>query len=240
LLFILYVFLSELDNYWLISVNHITQHRVIMQQHKLTTGEVINRLKNLFLVDTDYKLAKEMGIGQANISMWKKRDKVSIKVITDICNQHGFNINHVLYGEGHSQVPGSFGMPKQTGLIPVVGLAEAGPGIFSLDGDYPPGSSDTYLSKPYGLKDTSAFGIRIEGDSMRPAFKPGHMVIVSPNLECQNGDIVVAHLKSNGNILGELYLKSTMVTLIKYNDDDIYVPRSELRWCYPVIWHKRR
>ena len=201
---------------------------------------VIDRLKAVLGVKSNYQLAKLAGINPSNMSVWKQRDSIPYKMITRVCEERKINYNYILYGEGHPKVEGSFDVPKEKGLIPVVGLADAGPGVFGEDGGDPAGISDTYLSKPHGLKDQNAFGIRIEGDSMRPAFKRGHMVIVSPNMECQNGDVVVADLKKNGKILGEIHRKNGEITLKKYNADDIIIPEKELRWCYPVVWHKRR
>ena len=122
----------------------------------------------------------------------------------------------------------------------MVGLAEAGPGVFSED-SYPTGSSDTYLSKPHGVKDISAFGVRIEGDSMLPAFKPGHMVVVSPNMEVQTGDVCVLKVEDMGNILGEIkYLSNGNTLIIKYNAENIEINKDKIIWLYPVVWHKRR
>lgn len=202
----------------------------------VTIVKVLERLRTVLDVKTNYKLSKLLEINPGNISVWKKRDTIPFKLLTSVCDKHSINYNYIIYGEGYPHMPGSFDVPKADGLIPVVGLAEAGPG----DGGHPPGVSDTYLSRPAGLKDPKAFGVRIEGDSMRPAFKPGQIVIVSPKLECQNGDVVVANLKNHGHILGEIIISSEKATLTKYNADDIVFSLKELIWCYPVVWHKRR
>lgn len=207
---------------------------------KPTFVEILERLKAVLDVRTDYQFSKLVGINPGNVSVWKKRDSIPFKLLAKISDKHSINYNYILYGEGHPKVEGSFDVPKEKGLIPVVGLADAGPGIYGEDGGYPPGVSDTYLSKPFGLKDQNAFGIRIEGDSMRPAFKPGHMVIVSPNMKCEDGDVVVADLRKNGKVLGEIHRKNGKVILKKYNSEDITIPKDELKWCYPVVWHKRR
>jgi phage repressor protein C with HTH and peptisase S24 domain len=212
-----------------------------MTNEIITINEVLSRLRESLSVDTDYKLAKLLEISQSNISMWRKRGSIPYKMLSTVCSKHELNVNWILNGEGHSQVPGSYDVPAEPGLIPVVGLAEAGPGIFSSDGDYPPGVSDIYLSRPNGLKDISAFGVRIEGDSMFPAFKPGHMVVVSPNMEVQDGDICVLFIKGVGNIIGEVKCLGNGDTLIiKYNADNIKIEKEKIVWSYPVVWHKRK
>jgi SOS-response transcriptional repressor LexA len=211
-----------------------------MSTNKITISEVLSRLKDSLSVNTDYKLAKMLEISPSNISMWRKRGSIPYKMLSDLCNKRELNINWILNGEGHPKVPGSISMPKEKGLIPVVGLAEAGPGVFSED-SYPAGSSDTYLSKPHGIKDINAFGVRIEGDSMLPAFKPGHMVVVSPNMEVQTGDVCVLNIKDMGNILGEIKCLGNGNTLIiKYNAENIEIDKDKIIWRYPVVWHKRK
>jgi SOS-response transcriptional repressor LexA len=211
-----------------------------MQNEITTISEVLSRLKDSLSVNTDYKLAKLLKISQSNISMWRKRNSIPYKLLTDLCNKRELNINWILNGEGHPEVPGSYNMPKEEGLIPVVGMAEAGPGIFNED-TYPAGSSDTYLSRPHGIKDMNAFGVRVEGDSMLPAFKPGHMMVVSPNMEVQSGDVCVLNVRGKGNILGEVKCLGGGDTLIiKYNADNINILKEDIVWRYPVVWHKRK
>ncbi len=211
-----------------------------IQNNKTTISEVLLRLKSSLSVDTDYKLAKLLEISPSNISMWRKRGSVPYKLLSDLCNIRELNINWILNGEGHPEIQGSYNMPKEEGLIPVVGLAEAGPGIFNED-SYPVGSSDTYLSRPHGIRDLNAFGVKVEGNSMLPAFKPGHMVVVSPNMEVQSGDVCVLNINGRGNILGEIkYMVNGDMLIIKYNDDDIKILKEDIIWQYPVVWHKRK
>jgi len=203
--------------------------------------KIIERIKEYKNLRYETEIADLLDVPKATVYAWLRRDNISKTKIDLWCAKHNLNVDYFLYGEGIPEAPGSFNAPKEKGLIPVIGLAEAGPGIFSEDA-FPAGVSDTYLSKPNGLKDNNAFGVRIEGDSMSPAFKSGQMVIVSPNLECQEGDVVVANLKNNGNILGELKYTPTKIKFKKYNPSvsDIVVAKDELIWCYPVVWHKRR
>ena len=75
---------------------------------------------------------------------------------------------------------------------------------------------------------------------MLPALKPSQIAIVSPNLECRNGDLVAVNLKSGGKVLTELKLKADQIHLIQYNDEDLIVKKSDLFWCYPIMWIKTR
>jgi len=129
-------------------------------------------------------------------------------------------------------------MPKEKGLIPVVGLAEAGKGIDSVD-DYPEGGADMFISRPSGLKDFNAYGVLVEGDSMYPAYKPRSIVVCSPNIECQSGDTAVIGLKSGERLIGEIHFNDTII-IKKYNPkyNPIEIKRSDISFCHRIMWVK--
>ena len=68
-----------------------------------------------------------------------------------------------------------------------------------------------WLARPGDLRDPSAYGVRIRGDSMIPAFRPNMTVIVSPESEVRDGDEVYVQLAS-GECLVRLLRTSRTVT----------------------------
>ena len=128
-------------------------------------------------------------------------------------------------------------MKKEKGLIPVVGLAQAGPGIISED-DYPPGAGDEYLSRPHGLRDPQAFGVVVVDDSMKPAFRHYQRIICSPNIETQTGDRCVIGLKSGARLIAEVRFNGEEIHLKKYNDTDIHVKKEDVEFIYKIVWAK--
>jgi repressor LexA len=72
-------------------------------------------------------------------------------------------------------------------LVPVINKVAAGyPADFN-DLDYPAGVADDYVRCP-DLHDTSAFAVRVVGDSMEPKFNEGNIVVFSPAAEVHSGD----------------------------------------------------
>lgn len=72
-------------------------------------------------------------------------------------------------------------------LVPVINKVSAGyPADFN-DLDYPVGIADDYVRCP-DLHDPNAFAVRVIGDSMKPKFKEGDIVVFSPAAEVHNGN----------------------------------------------------
>jgi phage repressor protein C with HTH and peptisase S24 domain len=72
-------------------------------------------------------------------------------------------------------------------LVPVINKVTAGyPADFN-DLDYPAGVADDYVRCP-DLHDTNAFAVRVVGDSMKPKFNEGDIVVFSPAAEVHSGD----------------------------------------------------
>src|SRR5437764_7678229 len=77
-------------------------------------------------------------------------------------------------------------------FVAVVGIGRAGPeGSLSIT-DYAPGDGDSFIYT-YS-QDPDAYGIRVQGDSMRPRIKSGEYIVAEPGMEAQPGDDVVVKL----------------------------------------------
>ena len=74
-----------------------------------------------------------------------------------------------------------------------------------------------WLSRPGDLGDPSAYGIRIRGNSMVPAFRPNMIVIVSPELETRDGDEVYVQLASGECLVRVLHTSGNGYILQPYN-----------------------
>lgn len=59
---------------------------------------IIERLKNVFQVDSDVDLAKVLGVKQPTISSWRKRNTIDYELIFTKCNN--INFDWLLTGEG--------------------------------------------------------------------------------------------------------------------------------------------
>lgn len=84
-----------------------------------------------------------------------------------------------------------FDLPKGK-YVAVVGTGRAGPDGSMTITDYGPGDGDGFIYT-YS-QDPNAYGIRVQGDSMRPRIKSGEFIVAEPDIEAQPGDDVVVKL----------------------------------------------
>lgn len=101
--------------------------------------------------------------------------------------------------------------------IPVRGMAQLGDNGHFCDIEYPVGHGDGYLVFP--TTDPDAYGLRCNGDSMRPRVKHGEFVIIEPNREVTNGDEVLVVSQDGRVMIKELaYVRDGIVTLTSVNE----------------------
>jgi len=139
-------------------------------------------------------------------------------------------------------LPSGYRFPKLSRLIPVISYADAGRGFNYTDQEFPPGVAAEYVSRPFDLTDTSAYALRVKGDSMTPRLDENDVVIVSPAKEATNNNLAVVQTKS-----GEVYLKKIIFqgeNVILQSINPTYPPISlkpeEIRFIHPVVWIKPR
>lgn len=71
--------------------------------------------------------------------------------------------------------------------VPVINRLSAGYPAWTGDLDYPPGIADDYIRCP-DCHDPSAFGVRVNGDSMEPRYHQDDLVVFSPAATVTDGD----------------------------------------------------
>ena len=181
-------------------------------------------LKKKYHFKTEGAVAEHLGISRQQLSHWKNLGYVPGK--------HAQNEGYSADISNDEKIP----MPAEKGKLPVVGIAQAGPGIFSSDGDYPSGAADEYISRPHGIKDQNAFGIIVKDRSMIPALRPQQRVVVSPNVLVENSDRVVVGLKNGKRLVAEWHKHDGHVELIKYNGKNITVKIADIDFVYKIVW----
>ncbi len=94
-----------------------------------------------------------------------------------------------LNGVLHELVERSAGNVEQvsTNAVPVINKVSAGYPQDFTDLSYPPRVADDYVGCP-DVRDKDAFAARVHGDSMRPKYQEGDIVIFSPAADLRNGD----------------------------------------------------
>jgi SOS-response transcriptional repressor LexA len=125
--------------------------------------------------------------------------------------------------------------PRSVRMVPVISWAKAGGMVDFQDLD---AQIDERI--PAETRDNNAFALEIEGDSMEPRYCAGDRIVLAPNFEARNGELVAASLKTGG-VLFKKY-RSTgkdgmLVRLesINPNYEAIERPRADFHWIYPVV-----
>jgi len=122
--------------------------------------------------------------------------------------------------------------------VPLIGFAEAGTGGYFDDGGFPVGKGWEEIAFPQ-VTDEHAYALEISGDSMKPTYRAGDIIVVSPAAQVRRGDRVVVKTKDGEVMVKELKRKNSKnVELKSLNAEhrDRTLPMSEVLWIARVMW----
>ncbi len=106
---------------------------------------------------------------------------------------------------------------RASNKIPVVGHVKGGDDGYLEEMQYPVGSGEGYVE--YWTRDSSAYALRVKGDSMHPRYRAGEFVVVTPHQEAQPGQDVVVKLVSGKKLLKQLnWVRGTELQLLSINN----------------------
>jgi phage repressor protein C with HTH and peptisase S24 domain len=128
------------------------------------------------------------------------------------------------------------------GTVPVIGMAQAGAGrLFNEDGIPTGGPGWEEIEFP-GLPQDRVFALEVQGDSMRPLYREGDVIIVSPLASVRRGDRVVVRTTGGEVMAKELKRRTPRgVELRSINPDhpDRVVPTNEIDWMARIMWARQ-
>lgn len=120
-----------------------------------------------------------------------------------------------------------FGAAKN---VPVIAWARAGQGGYYED----QGLDVPHV--PTTCKDPNCYAVAVEGDSMEPLYKAGDVLVVAPNTEARNGDLVLVKTKEDEVLFKKLVKRGDIIQLVSFNPD--YYAREfkpkDLRLIHPI------
>ena len=122
--------------------------------------------------------------------------------------------------------------------VPLIGFAEAGAGGYFDDGGFPVGKGWEDIAFP-SVTDEHAYALEISGDSMKPVYRDGDIIVVSPGAPVRKGDRVVVKTKSGEVMVKELKRKTTKsVELKSLNAEhrDRTLQMSDVVWIARIVW----
>jgi len=122
--------------------------------------------------------------------------------------------------------------------VPLIGFAEAGSGGYFDDGGFPVGKGWEEIAFP-SVNDEHAYALEISGDSMKPAYRDGDVIVVSPAAPIRRGDRVVVKTKDGEVMVKELRRKtSKSVELKSLNAEhrDRTISMADILWIARIVW----
>jgi phage repressor protein C with HTH and peptisase S24 domain len=129
-------------------------------------------------------------------------------------------------------------VPRTVQSVPLLGLAQAGAGGFFTDGGFPAGKGWDEVGLP-SVNDEHAYALEISGDSMKPAYRDGDIIVVSPGAQIRKGDRVVVKTRDGEVMVKELKRRtSRTLELQSLNPShvDRVLPASDVEWIARIVW----
>jgi phage repressor protein C with HTH and peptisase S24 domain len=122
--------------------------------------------------------------------------------------------------------------------VPLLGFAQAGAGGYFDDSGFPAGKGWDEIALP-SPNDEHAYALEISGDSMRPAYRDGDIIVVSPGTPIRRGDRVVVRT-SGGEVMVKELRRRTAKTLELQSLNPAHADRvlaaDDVEWIARIVW----
>ncbi|WP_208830432.1 helix-turn-helix transcriptional regulator [Bradyrhizobium neotropicale] len=122
--------------------------------------------------------------------------------------------------------------------VPLIGLAQATASDAFDDSGFPTGKGWDEVALPT-VPDEHAFALEIFGDTLRPVFREGDIILVSPSTPIRRGDRVVVRTK-DGEILVKECKRRTAKTLelqsLNPAEADRTLAAEDVAWIARIVW----
>jgi phage repressor protein C with HTH and peptisase S24 domain len=122
--------------------------------------------------------------------------------------------------------------------VPLLGFAQAGAGGYFDDGGFPTGKGWDEVTLP-SVNDEHAYALEISGDSMKPAYRDGDVIVVSPGTPIRRGDRVVVKTRG-GEVMVKELKRRTAKTLELQSLNPVHADRTlaaaDVGWIARIVW----
>jgi phage repressor protein C with HTH and peptisase S24 domain len=122
--------------------------------------------------------------------------------------------------------------------VPLLGFAQAGNGGYFDESGFPAGKGWDELALP-SANDEHAYALEISGDSMKPAFRDGDVIVVSPGTPIRRGNRVVVKTRA-GEVMVKELKRRTAKTLELQSLNPSHVDRTlaaaDVEWIARIVW----
>jgi phage repressor protein C with HTH and peptisase S24 domain len=122
--------------------------------------------------------------------------------------------------------------------VPLLGFAQAGNGGHFDDSGIPSGKGWDVVALP-SASDEHAYALEISGDQMKPAYRDGDVILVSPGTPIRRGDRVVVKTR-DGEVMAKELKRRTAKTLELQSLNPGHVDRTlaaaDVEWIARIVW----
>jgi phage repressor protein C with HTH and peptisase S24 domain len=122
--------------------------------------------------------------------------------------------------------------------VPLLGLAQAGSSGHFDESGFPTGRGWDEMALP-SAPDAHAYALEISGDSIRPAYRDGDIVVVSPGTAIRRGDRVVIKTTSGEVTVKELKrrtAKTLELASLNPSHADRVLAAEDVAWIARIVW----
>lgn len=218
----------------------------------MSVGKNIKRLRTVMGLRTQKAFAELLGVPQPQVSDWENDRRAALEVssLIKLAKVLHCSVDELLSGvdpdydrirEGGAA--GAVPARPWTDIIPVVAEGEALPNSIAWEErEQSRPAVLEWLSRPGDLVDPNAYGIRIRGDSMLPAFRPNMIAIVSPGLAVRDGDEVYVQQASGECLVRLLHTSRNGYILQPYNPAHLtrLMGQSEIEAVHIIVYSRSR
>jgi phage repressor protein C with HTH and peptisase S24 domain len=122
--------------------------------------------------------------------------------------------------------------------VPLIGIGQAGAAGYFDGGGFPTGKGWDEVALP-AVHDDNAYALEISGDALRPAYRDGDIIVVSPGTPIRRGDRVV--VKTRGGEVTVRELKRRTAKTLELQSFDPGQPErmlsaAEVEWIARIVW----
>jgi phage repressor protein C with HTH and peptisase S24 domain len=121
--------------------------------------------------------------------------------------------------------------------VPLLGFAQAGAGGYFDEGGFPTGKGWDEVALP-SVNDEHAYALEISGDQMKPAYRDGDVIVVSPGTPIRRGDRVVVKTRG-GEVMVREMKRRTAKTLELQSLNPSHVDRTlaaaDVEWIARIV-----
>ncbi len=127
---------------------------------------------------------------------------------------------------------------RGTQSVPLLALAQTGSGGHFDDSGFPAGKGWDEVALP-SSGDEHAYALEISGDSMKPAYRDGDIIIVSPGTAIRRGDRVVLKTSGGEVMVRELKRRTTKTLELQSLNPahaDHALDADDVAWIARIVW----